>query len=184
MLYFKRALYLAHYHLPLGQYQLQSASQWLGGRNQWSTKLSQYQCPIFICYARKLSNFGKLGSVHRGSLVAFCNLCCWLAVQTLMFLVCLLTDSKNWTTETIWVDEYAGESELLLWLLLWLEFLCTGEPLLILKIGVKNVLWYEDLLQEQQKLGPFVQVPPICSRLWNQGEIIFSFICNSLAQIR
>ena len=75
--------------------------------------------------------------VYRGSLVAFCNLCCWLAVQTLMFLVCLLTDSKNWTTETIWVDEYAGESELLLWLLLWLEFLCTGEPLLILKIGVK-----------------------------------------------
>lgn len=30
--------------------------------------------------------------------------------------------------------------------------------------------YLEDLLQEQQKLGAFVQVLPICGRLLNQGE--------------
>ena len=30
--------------------------------------------------------------------------------------------------------------------------------------------YLEELLQEQQKLGPFVQVLPICGRLLNQGE--------------
>jgi len=30
-----------------------------------------------------------------------------------------------------------------------------------------------ELLAEHQKLGPFMQVLPICSRLLNQGEIFF-----------
>lgn len=30
-----------------------------------------------------------------------------------------------------------------------------------------------DLLTERQKLGPFIQVLPICSRLLNQGLVFF-----------
>jgi len=36
--------------------------------------------------------------------------------------------------------------------------------------------YLSELLAEHQKLGPFLQVLPICSRLLNQGLFMFKFV--------
>jgi hypothetical protein len=40
--------------------------------------------------------------------------------------------------------------------------------------------YLSELLAEHQKLGPFLQVLPICSRLLNQGLFMFVYVCGSI----
>ena len=38
--------------------------------------------------------------------------------------------------------------------------------------------YLSELLAEHQKLGPFMQVLPICSRLLNQGQVYMNFLIS------
>jgi len=46
----------------------------------------------------------------------------------------------------------------------------------VLFLFVPSGQYLTELLEERQKLGPFMQVLPICSRLLNQGSLLSSLI--------